>query len=99
MADWDKDERYMATNDLLTLLTAPPPTNNTSTSSSSSKSKANSAMNKFAQTTLTLDAKSEVKICAAILKQLDDQNNDVQSIAVKCLGVLVKKVREEQIFR
>ena len=32
-----------------------------------------------------------------VLKQLDDQSNDVQSIAVKCLGVLLKKVHEAQV--
>ena len=56
------------------------------------------------------------RICASVLKQLDDQrvaprppaprapptprprsSNDVQSIAVKCLGVLLKKVQEAQV--
>ena len=31
------------------------------------------------------------------MKQLDDPTNDVQSIAVKCLAILVKKVQEAQI--
>lgn len=31
-----------------------------------------------------------------MLKQLDDQSNDVQSIAVKCLGILFKRVQEAQ---
>jgi hypothetical protein len=57
-SDWDKDERYMATNDLCTLLSNPPPT-------------------------LKIDEHTEQKICTAILKQLDDQSNDVQSVAVK----------------
>ncbi|OQR84838.1 Cullin-associated NEDD8-dissociated protein [Achlya hypogyna] len=39
----------------------------------------------------------ERKICAAVLKQLDDKSNDVQSIAVKCLGILVTKVQEKQV--
>lgn len=39
----------------------------------------------------------EPKICAAVLKQLDDKSNDVQSIAVKCLGILVTKVQVAQV--
>ncbi|GMF42945.1 unnamed protein product [Phytophthora fragariaefolia] len=36
-------------------------------------------------------------VCAAVLKQLDDKSNDVQSIAVKCLGILVTKVQVAQV--
>lgn len=32
-----------------------------------------------------------------MLKQLDDKSNDVQSIAVKCLGILVTKVQVTQV--
>ncbi|CAI5700886.1 unnamed protein product [Peronospora effusa] len=39
----------------------------------------------------------EPKVCAAVLKQLDDKSNDVQSIAVKCLGILVTKVKVTQV--
>ncbi|ETI56808.1 hypothetical protein L916_00738 [Phytophthora nicotianae] len=39
----------------------------------------------------------EPKVCAAVLKQLDDKSNDVQSIAVKCLGILVTKVQVSQV--
>ncbi|KAJ0400185.1 hypothetical protein ATCC90586_009321 [Pythium insidiosum] len=39
----------------------------------------------------------EAKVCSAVLKQLDDKSNDVQSIAVKCLGILVTKVQETQV--
>ena len=68
-SDWDKDERYMATNDLI------------------------QELQKDAQ----LDAAMERRVCAAVLRQLDDKSTDVQSIAVKCLGVLLKKVREAQV--
>ena len=44
-----------------------------------------------------LDAAMERRVCAAVLRQLDDKSTDVQSIAVKCLGVLLKKVREAQV--
>ena len=68
-ADWDKDERYMATNDLC------------------------SELNKD----IKIDENMEKRICAAVLKQLDDQSNDVQSVAVKCLAIILKKVQQAQI--
>lgn len=46
---------------------------------------------------IKLDESMERKICSAVLKQLDDQSNDVQSVAVKCLGTLLKKVQQAQI--
>jgi cullin-associated NEDD8-dissociated protein 1 len=39
----------------------------------------------------------EAKICTAVLKQLDDASNDVQSVAVKCLAIITKKVQQNQI--
>ncbi|CAM9180295.1 unnamed protein product, partial [Choristocarpus tenellus] len=68
-SNWDKDERYMATNDLCNEL----------------------------QKDIKIDATMERRICAAVLKQLDDNSNDVQTIAVKCLGALLKKVQEAQV--
>eukprot|EP01039_Chlorochromonas_danica_P000820 gene820-890_t len=68
-SNWDKDERYMATNDLCNMLSKD----------------------------VKIDEIIEQKICSAILKQLDDPSNDVQSVAVKCLAVLVKKVHQNQI--
>lgn len=68
-SNWDKDERYMATNDLCNILTSD----------------------------LKIDETMERRICSAVLKQLDDTSNDVQSVAVKCLAVLVKKVHEAQM--
>lgn len=44
-----------------------------------------------------IDEIMEKKICTAILKQLDDKSNDVQSMAVKCLGTLLKKVQQGQV--
>lgn len=60
----DKDERYMATNDLSAELLKG----------------------------LKMDDSLQHKICTAILKQLDDNSIDVQSVAIKCLGILIKKV-------
>jgi cullin-associated NEDD8-dissociated protein 1 len=39
----------------------------------------------------------ERRICAAVLKQLDDPGNDVKSMAVKCLENLIKKVQQTQV--
>lgn len=69
MTNWDKDERYMATNDLCTELGKD----------------------------VKIDEVMEKRICAAVLNQLDDQSNDVQSVAVKCLGILLKKVHQSQV--
>lgn len=66
---YDKDERYMATNDLCNELIKG----------------------------LAMDEPLEQRICTAILKQLDDQSNDVQSVAVKCLGVLFKRIHLVQM--
>eukprot|EP01036_Dinobryon_divergens_P043198 gene43198-57480_t len=46
---------------------------------------------------IRIDETMERKICAVVLKQLDDQCNNVQSVAVRCLGILLKKVHEAQI--
>lgn len=52
---------------------------------------------KALQQEVCIDNHTEALICTAVLKQLDDRSNDVQSVAVKCLGVLVKTVHEAQI--
>ena len=44
-----------------------------------------------------IDAETEKKICLAVLRLLDDKSNDVQTIAVKTLGVLVTSVHEDQV--
>ena len=52
---------------------------------------------KALQHDVNIDDHTEALICTAVLKQLDDRSNDVQSVAVKCLSVLVKTVAESQI--
>ena len=69
-SNYDKDERYMATNDIASILTSGE---------------------------IKIDVRMERAICSAILKQLDDTSNDVQSIAVKCLSILVKQCHVEQV--
>jgi len=44
-----------------------------------------------------MDADSEKKITTMVLKLLEDNSNQVQELAVKCLGPLCKKVKEAQV--
>jgi len=44
-----------------------------------------------------LDADGEKKLTAAVLKLLEDNSNQVQELAVKCLGPLSKKVKEVHV--
>lgn len=46
---------------------------------------------------IKIDEKLEKSICTAVLKQLDDGSNDVQSVAVKCLATLLRKVQTAQV--
>jgi hypothetical protein len=68
--NWDKDERFMALNDLWTQLS---------------------------REDVKISRAEEVRVVDAILKALTDANNDVKSVAVKCVAVLVKKVEQGQI--
>lgn len=72
MTSNDKDFRFMATNDLMGLM---------------SEQKDN----------IKLDDESEKKVVRAVLKLLEDKNGEVQNLAVKCLGPLVNKVKENQV--
>jgi cullin-associated NEDD8-dissociated protein 1 len=45
-----------------------------------------------------MDASMEQRICAAVLKRLDDTSNDVQSKAIACLGILLTKVQQAQVY-
>lgn len=44
-----------------------------------------------------MDENLERRVCNAVIKQLDDKSNDVQSVAVKCLALLLKKVQPAQL--
>lgn len=46
---------------------------------------------------IKLDDDSEKKVVRAVLKLLEDKNGEVQNLAVKCLGPLVNKVKENQV--
>ncbi len=43
--------------------------------------------------TFKFDTNSETKVVDSILRLLEDSSGDVQGVAVKCLGPLVKKIR------
>jgi len=79
---YDKDERYMAISDLCEALKRHAAS---STSYSSSPSLP------------LIDASTERRICTAVLSLLDDSSNDVQTVAVKTLGVLLTTVQEELV--
>eukprot|EP01090_Pellita_catalonica_P023354 TRINITY_DN955_c0_g1_i2.p1 TRINITY_DN955_c0_g1~~TRINITY_DN955_c0_g1_i2.p1 ORF type:complete len:1220 (+),score=270.34 TRINITY_DN955_c0_g1_i2:48-3707(+) len=47
--------------------------------------------------TFKMDVDSEKKICASIIKLLDDSSGDVQGLTVKCLGPLVTRIKEKNL--
>jgi cullin-associated NEDD8-dissociated protein 1 len=47
--------------------------------------------------TFKLDADGERRLTAAVLKLLEDNSGDVQGIAVKCVGPLIRRVNETQV--
>lgn len=47
---------------------------------------------------LQIDAQIEQRICSAVLSLLDDSSNDVQTVAVKTLSVLLTTVQEQQVI-
>ncbi|XKL68842.1 hypothetical protein PGB90_006611 [Kerria lacca] len=57
----------------------------------------NDLMVELQKDSIKLDDDSERKIIKMLLKLLEDKNGEVQNLAVKCLGPLVKKVKEIQI--
>jgi len=44
-----------------------------------------------------IDSQTERRICSAVLSLLDDSSNDVQTVAVKTLSVLLSSVSQEQV--
>ena len=43
------------------------------------------------------DSDGERRMCKCLLKLINDQSSDVQSLADKCLSPLVRKVPEERV--
>ncbi|CAG8443165.1 10301_t:CDS:10 [Ambispora gerdemannii] len=57
----------------------------------------NDLMNELQKDVFTLEEPTEKKVVNKILELMNDPNGEVQNLAVKCLGPLVKKVREPQL--
>lgn len=49
--------------------------------------------------TFKFDASSETKVVDSILRLLEDSSGDVQGVAVKCLGPLVKKISDANVTK
>uniref|UniRef100_A0A8C7LXL2 Cullin-associated and neddylation-dissociated 2 (putative) n=1 Tax=Oncorhynchus kisutch TaxID=8019 RepID=A0A8C7LXL2_ONCKI len=57
----------------------------------------NDLMMELQKDSIKLDEDSEKKVVTMLLKLLEDKNGEVQNLAVKCLGPLVRKVKEYQV--
>ncbi|XP_034668660.1 cullin-associated NEDD8-dissociated protein 1 isoform X1 [Drosophila subobscura] len=57
----------------------------------------NDLMMELQKDSIILDDDSEKKVVRMVLKLLEDKNGEVQNLAVKCLGPLVNKVKENQV--
>ena len=90
---YDKDERYMAISDLCEALKR----NAAQASSSEHGGDATSGGANSSPYVSHIDSQTERRICSAVLSLLDDSSNDVQTVAVKTLSVLLVTVQEEQV--
>lgn len=57
----------------------------------------NDLMTELQKDSIKLDDDSERKVVRMVLRLLEDKNGEVQNLAVKCLGPLVNKVKENQV--
>ncbi|VVC31483.1 Hypothetical protein CINCED_3A016263 [Cinara cedri] len=57
----------------------------------------NDLMSELQKDSIKLDDDSERKVVKMLLRLLEDKNGEVQNLAVKCLGPLVNKVKENQV--
>ncbi|XP_055342384.1 cullin-associated NEDD8-dissociated protein 1-like [Paramacrobiotus metropolitanus] len=55
---------------------------------------ANDLINELQKETVQLDDETEKKVVSGVLKILDDKNGEVQNLAVKCLGPLIRRARD-----
>jgi len=91
---YDKDERYMAISDLCEALKKNAAQANSEKAASASASPSSSGKPTHSS---AIDSQTERRICSAVLSLLDDTSNDVQTVAVKTLSVLLITVQEEQV--
>jgi cullin-associated NEDD8-dissociated protein 1 len=90
---YDKDERYMAISDLCEALKKNAAHANAENSNRAAVGGGVTTSTDFSP----IDSQTERRICSAVLSLLDDSSNDVQTVAVKTLGVLLMTVLEEQV--
>ncbi|KAF6251732.1 armadillo-type protein [Scenedesmus sp. NREL 46B-D3] len=55
-------------------------------------------LNELSKDTFQVDPDLERKLCNVVAVQLEDQSGDISGLAVKCLGVLVRKVGEPRVM-
>ncbi|CAD5120365.1 DgyrCDS8938 [Dimorphilus gyrociliatus] len=57
----------------------------------------NDLISELQKDSIKLDDDSERKVVKMVLRLLEDKNGEVQNLAVKCLGPLVNKVKDNQV--
>ncbi|KAI7907940.1 armadillo-type protein [Cokeromyces recurvatus] len=57
----------------------------------------NDLMSELQKASFNMEYVIENKVVKAVLQLMDDKNSEVQNLAVKCLGPLVKQVKEESL--
>ncbi|KAH8556542.1 armadillo-type protein [Umbelopsis sp. PMI_123] len=58
----------------------------------------NDLTNELQKENFSLEDSTEQKVLRAVLKLLEDKNGEVQNLAVKCLGPLVRRIKEAQVL-
>lgn len=58
----------------------------------------NDLMNELQKDSFHMETMIEGKVVKAVLLLMDDKNGEVQNLAVKCLGPLVKQIKEENLL-
>ncbi|OAD05429.1 TATA binding protein interacting protein [Mucor lusitanicus CBS 277.49] len=58
----------------------------------------NDLMNELQKDSFHMEAMIEGKVVKAVLLLMDDKNGEVQNLAVKCLGPLVKQIKEDNLL-
>lgn len=57
----------------------------------------NDLINELEKDSIKLDDDSERKVVRTLLKLLDDKNGEVQNLVVRCLALLINKIKESQV--
>ncbi|KAI8083963.1 armadillo-type protein [Gilbertella persicaria] len=59
----------------------------------------NDLMNELQKESFQMETMIESKVVKAVLQLMDDKNSEVQNLAVKCLGPLVKQINENHLLQ